>query len=262
MVTLTTWPWWVLLPLSLVVVLGITFGAKRLLTHFFGADSGSAVTTAGPLMTGFGALFAFLSAFVIATEWSTQTTADAAVAREAAASARLAWASTAAGVGTDAVQAQLDEYLTRTIDVEWGEMADGQPVSATESEPWRRLEQTTRVEAAAPGVTAPSTSEMLAALDDLASARRERLDISSRALPIPLFMILGLSGLALCVNAAVLTIPHSPRTTVVAATIIVVVALDLGLVLVLGGPFRGTLTASPDLLQGVQDGLRAGFFRL
>lgn len=262
MVTLTTWPWWVLLPLSLVVVGATTLGAKRLLTHFFGSDSGPAATTAGPLMTGFGALFAFLSAFVIATEWSTQTTADAAVAREAAASARLAWASTAAGVDTDAVQAQLDEYLEHTIEVEWGEMGDGNPVAATESEPWRRTEQTTRVQAAVAGVTSPSTSEMLSALDDLASARRERLDLSSRSLPVPLFMILGLSGLALCVNAAVLTIPHSPRTTVVAATIVVVVALDLGLVLVLGGPFRGTLTASPDLLLGVQDGLRTGFFRL
>jgi hypothetical protein len=262
MVTLTTWPWWVLLPLSLVVVLALTFGARRVLTHFFGADSGSAVTTAGPLMTGFGALFAFLSAFVIATEWSTQTTADAAVAREAAASARLAWASTAAGVGTDAVQGQLDEYLQRTIEVEWREMGDGARISATESDPWRRLEQTTRIQAGEPAVETADSTEMLSALDDLASARRERLDLSSGALPLPLFMILGLSGLALCVNAAVLTIPHSPRTTVVAATIIVVVALDLGLVLVLGGPFRGTLAASPDLLQGVQDGLRAGFFRL
>jgi hypothetical protein len=42
----------------------------------------------------------------------------------------------------------------------------------------------------------------------------------------------------------------------------VVVALDLGLVLVLGAPFRGTLTTSSELLQGVQDGLQAGFFRL
>lgn len=262
MVTLTTWPWWVLLPLSLVVVLAITFGAKQLLSHLFGADSGPAVTTAGPLMTGFGALFAFLSAFVIATEWSTQTTADAAVAREAAASARLAWASTASGVGTDEVQAQLDEYLQRTIEVEWRQMGTGAPISATDSDPWRRLEQTTRIQAGEPTVETADSTEMLSALDDLASARRERLDISSQSLPLPLFMILGLSGLALCVNAAVLTIPHSPRTTVVAATIIVVVALDLGLVLVLGAPFRGTLTASSDLLQGVQDGLRAGFFRL
>ena len=114
------------------------------------------------------------------------------------------------------------------------------------------------------GVAAPATSEMLSALDDVASARRERLDLASRALPIPLFVILGLSGLALCVNAAVLTIPHSPRTTVVVATIITVVALDVGLVLVLvlGGPFRGTLTSSPLLLEGVQAGIQTGFFRL
>ena len=59
-----------------------------------------------------------------------------------------------------------------------------------------------------------------------------------------------------------LTIPHSPRTTVVVATIITVVALDLGLVLVLGGPFRGTLTSSPSLLEGVQAGIQTGFFRL
>ena len=262
MVMLTTLPWWVLLPLSLVVVFAITMGARRALTHFFGADSGSAVTTAGPLMTGFGALFAFLSAFVIATEWSTQSTADAAVAREAAASARLAWASTAAGIDTGAVQGHLDDYLGRSIVIEWPEMADGTPIAATDNDQWRALEQTTRTQAGRAGVAAPSTSEMLSALDDVASARRERLDLASRGLPIPLFVILGLSGLALCVNAAVLTIPHSPRTSVVVATIVTVVALDLGLVLVLGGPFRGTLTSSPALLEGVQAGIQSGFFQL
>ena len=40
MVMLTALPWWVLLPLSLVVVFAITLGARKALTHFFGADSG------------------------------------------------------------------------------------------------------------------------------------------------------------------------------------------------------------------------------
>ena len=151
MVMLTALPWWVLLPLSLVVVFAITLGARTALTHFFGADSGSAVTTAGPLMTGFGALFAFLSAFVIATEWSTQSTADAAVAREAAASARLAWSSTAPGIDTDAVQGQLDVYLGETIVVEWPEMADGTPIAAIDNDEWRTLEQTTRARPTRPG---------------------------------------------------------------------------------------------------------------
>ena len=56
--------------------------------------------------------------------------------------------------------------------------------------------------------------------------------------------------------------PALAATTVVVATIITVVALDLGLVLVLGGPFRGTLTSSPGLLEGVQAGIQTGFFQL
>jgi hypothetical protein len=262
MVTLTALPWWVLLPLSLAVVFGLTMALRAVLGRVVGEDPQPAIGLAAPLMTAFGALFAFISAFVIATEWGTLAQADASVAAEARASARLAWASTADGIDTAAVQGSLSSYLDEAVSVEWSAMADGEAVAADTSSEWQALERTVRRQLERPDVDTAEASEVLGALDDLAAARRGRLDLAAHTLPLPLFVILGLSGLALCANAAVLTLPHAPRATVVAWSIVLVVALDLGLVLVLGGPFRGSSVTAPDHLAEVDLALRAGFFTL
>ena len=75
MTAITTLPWWVILPLCLIVVFGVALGARVVLHRFLGDATPHALANSSTFMAGFGALFAFLSAFVISTEWAAQSAA-------------------------------------------------------------------------------------------------------------------------------------------------------------------------------------------
>jgi hypothetical protein len=228
------------------------------LHRFLGDAMPHALANSSTFMAGFGALFAFLSAFTIATEWQAQSSADAAADAEAAAATRLAWAANAPGLDTAGLQGQVAAYLEEVVTVEWPAMREGEHVHGNDSEVFRRLQASVRSAALASDVSPVASGELLAGLDDLADARRERLSLADRSLPLPLFLVLGFSGLAMCVNAALLTIPNTRRADVVFGAIATVVALDLGILLVVNGPYRGTLQTSPQPLAAVEADIERG----
>lgn len=257
---LTGLQWWVIFPLSFLAVGAVAFGSRRIFRAFLRHHSSPSVKHAIPLMPTLGALFAFLSAFVIATEWTAQAQADSVVTRMSSASARLAWAATAPGADTSTIQIALAEDLTVTSTKGWHDLQDGNDTAAIETESFRHLEQVVRASAYSPSVPTPAATELIAAVDDLGAARRELANAATRSLPMVLFVALGLSGIMLTLNAVILTIESPGRSSYVVLSVVLLVAIDLALLLVLAAPFRGSLQTSPAPIESITREIDSGFF--
>lgn len=262
MVLLTGLPSWFVILMSFVAAIGVTILLRVVIRRMQRDDGDDAVRHAGPLMPTLGALFAFLSAFVIAYEWNSQSQAAALVQHVAAASSRLAWASTAPGFDVTAIQSSLHVELVAMSTDGWDALAKDRTDQAMATEQFRQLEQTVRASAYSSGVATPAATELLAAMDDLAASRRELAAMAERSLPSLLFIALGISGFALIANAVTLTIRSHRRTMFVVGSIVVLVAVDLAILLIFAAPFRGTVVTSPAPLEHVAELLEAGWFRL
>lgn len=260
--TLTSLPWWLLVVLSLAFSVSVAIAFRKIVRRTQRGSGDDPVRHAGPLMPTLGALFAFLSAFVIATEWSSQSQTESLVQHVASASSRLAWASTAPGADTAAIQSSLQQELSTMVTVGWPALADRRTVDAVATEQFRSLESTVRLSAYSPSVSTPASNELLASIDELAAGRRDLAADAERSLPALLFVALGLSGVALIANAVTLTIRSDRRSTFIVGSIVVLVAIDLAILLVLAAPFRGTLTVSPAPLEHIGQELAGGWFRL
>ena len=260
MTSLTSLDWWILFPLSLLVIASIAIVAHIIIRRFLGHHASRSVSHAAPLMPTLGALFAFLSAFVIATEWSAQSSADSTVAHIASASARLAWASTAPGANTIEIQKAITEDLTFTASTGWTELQNGNEIALVETESYRTLQKTVRDSAYSPAVATPASNELLAAVDDLGSTRRDLANAAGRTLPPLLLVVLALSGIILTINSVILVVESPGRSSFVVLSVVLLVAFDLALLLVLAAPFRGTLQASPKPLESVVQEIDSGFF--
>ena len=68
MTTLTSLDWWALFPMLFIVIATIAVVSHFVIRRFLGHHARRSMGHAAPPMPTLGALFAFLSAFVIATE--------------------------------------------------------------------------------------------------------------------------------------------------------------------------------------------------
>lgn len=219
------------------------------------------VAVAGPLMPALGALFAIAAAFTISTEWNALREAQDQVAREAASAARLAWASTTPGVDGQQTRALTADYLQATVDQEWSDISTtsgergGQAFAAL-----TRLQQHVRRQVADGTLPAPVATESLAGLDDLTTARRIRVASASHEIPPVLLYLLVVSGVALIVDAEVLTLRHRRGLGFMATGLVVVTAMTVALILAISAPFHGELRASHAPLDQMIDDLHGGRF--
>jgi hypothetical protein len=123
------------------------------------------------------------------------------------------------------------------------------------------LESGVRGAASATDTTTQAGAEMLASLDDLTTARRERVTAQSTHLPTMFVFALFLAGLAVVVNAAALTVGR-PKTGRLIVLLVAVVAVDIALVIALWEPFSGAIPVSDRPLTDVIAQLGDGFFVL
>lgn len=254
-------PGWLLLVGIAVLVFGTLAVARVVVGRLFPGDQiEEASALAGTLMAAFGALFAFLSAFLITNEWTQHNAAETAIANEAAASARLAWSADTPGVDRARVVAVVDAYLTATVHDDWPAMADGRLDPLPSDAPYRDLQTTVRAQATASGVESPSATEMLNALDGLAQGRRDRLVAAERVMPAAIYGVVVVSGLALVVNTVIVARSRPWRTGRIVGSIALVVTLDLALILLISGPFKGSYVAGSRPLQRVDAQVEQGWF--
>jgi len=260
MTFLTGLSWWILVPMAFLLVGGIALITRIVTTQLLKDHAGQSSTNAGPLMPTLGVLFALLSSFAIAAQWTNQSSADSVVSRMSTASARLAWASTAPGASTIKIQSALANDLTATAENGWGQLQSGDNILFNESASYRELQQTVRDSVYSSTMSVPASTELLSAVDEVGASRHELTDAASRSLPTLLLIVLALSGIALTVNAVILTVASHRRAAFVVTSIVVLVSLDLALLLVLAAPFRGTVQTSPKAIQAVVVRIETGFY--
>lgn len=261
MAWLTSLPAAVLVLGGLAFALLIAFGSRLALRALIpAADRDGAYSIAAPLMPALGAIFGILIALSLASEAGFLASAQGNVSTEAADASRLAWAATSPGVSTAPIQSALLGYLRATRAYEWhgNSAADGDDPATVRA--IANLERVVRAQADHPALGTPTSTELLASLDALTSDRRARLAAASRELPALYVVVLVLGGVALIVNATVLTLRGGVRPALVIGGLSVVIGLSIALLFALGTPWRGSITVSGQPIDSVVHDLTVGYF--
>jgi hypothetical protein len=118
-----------------------------------------------------------------------------------------------------------------------------------------------RAQTARPGVTTPTSSELLASLDAITSDRRARLAAASRELPVPYVVVLVVAGATLITNATVLTLRSGRRAALPVGGLAVVIGVSMALLFALSAPWRGSVTVSGQPIDTVVRDLITGYFQ-
>lgn len=255
---LTALPWWVLVPGTLLVIATVAFLLRSAFERLLGSSRSQAASFAAPLMPALGVLFAFMSGFAITAMWGGHSAAELTVSREATASDQLAWAATARNVDTRSIQSALVIYLDSVIEDEWPRQSQSTPSLERQSADFKNLQQTVRSSASNPSVGQADAMALINDVDDLSMQRAARLGASKSSMPLALFVALVVSGLALCLNALIVSVAGERRSRLVTYSIIVVVALDLAVLLILAGPFTGSQQVSNTPLIEVREQIITG----
>ena len=259
--------WLTSLPAAVLVVSGLALAllvaiAGRLAVRALipAAEREGAHAVAAPLMPALGAVFALLMGLTLASEASFLASAQGIVSNEAADASRLAWAATSPGVDSAPIQSALLGYLRATRAYEWqgSNAAEGNDPATVRA--IANLESAVRTQAARPALGTPTSTELLAALDALTNDRRARLAAASHQLPVLYVVVLAVSGAALIVNAAALTLRSGRRAALLVGGLSAVIGLSLALLFALGTPWRGPITVSGQPIDNVVQDLNAGYF--
>ena len=240
--------WFAVWTIAAYLVLDAVIGAKA---------QGDLGIAAGSLMGALGALFAFLTAFVITIEWSQHREAEHTLGMEADACIRLAWITNSPGCDGAAIRRDLAAYLRSVLDEEWSVLADGAGCEATQDR-MGELQYQVRGTAAQPDVPASVSDDLTSAADAIAVTRSERLNAAAHDLPTPLFLLAFLSGVILALNAIVLALHLGQPYGFAVAGIVAVIPFDLALLLAIALPFRGDLHVEGHSLVRVLDNLSRG----
>ena len=122
------------------------------------------------------------------------------------------------------------------------------------------LENAVRTQVARTALGTPASTELLASLDALTNDRRARLAAASHQLPALYVAVLALTGAALVVNAAALTLRGGRRPALLIGGLAAVIGLSLALLFALGTPWRGPITVSGQPIDAVVRDLNTGYF--
>jgi Protein of unknown function (DUF4239) len=238
---------------------GWTVAAYVVLDEVIGSESQADLApVAGPLMGALGALFAFLTAFAITTEWGQHREAENTIGMEADACIRLAWISGSPGCNGVAIRRDLAAYMRSVLHEEWPTLArSGDGCEATHDS-MSALQYRVRHTAADPDVPVSVSTDLTTAADSIAVTRSNRLNAAARDLPTPLFLLAFLSGVALALNAVVLALHVDRNYALTIAGIGAVIPLDLALLLAIAVPFGGDLQVDAHPLVRVLANLEGG----
>ena len=251
---------WQVLLLSLLTVAVVSVGVALLIRRFLGpGPRDRAGITAAAYMTALGSLFAILTGFLISSEYLTLREANHAVGAEVAAASQLAYAT---GVLPPADAERLQDDLTAYLDAlrsgEWPALAAGVADRSPAVPAMRTLQQAVFEVANRPYVPSAASGTLQDAVNDLTTNRRQRVVISTGGLPLPLFALSVMAGLALIVNSLLVAGRQGMRYSLVALGIMLAVALDLGAILAISAPFNGAFVVSTDPISSLITELQNG----
>ena len=207
---------------------------------------------AGPLIPALGALFAFLAAFAINTEWREFREAQRAVDLEADAAGRFGLIAESPGLDHLNLRRLLAGYLDQVVTDEWPRLREGRG-SQDARDALAALFRETRRTVTAPGVGPVTGIDLIGAVDAMVALRRDRLSVARRSIPSALLLLAFASGVVLCLDAVLVALPHERWVSIAIGGLVVITALALALVVSVSAPFRGTITVDPRPLATVLD---------
>lgn len=217
--------------------------------------------TAAAYMTALGSLFAILTGFLLNGEYALLRQTQNIVNEEVAAANRLAFATEGLpAADTSLVQDTLATYFDALGNGEWRALGLNTPENSPAVPALARLQQVVFDIGSRDYTPAATADGMQAAVSDLTGSRRQRVAISSQTTPVALLVLSFITGVALIVNAILVTLRSGRRFALVAAGIVVIVALDLSAIVGISAPFNGPFQASPVPMNQFATELRAGSY--
>jgi len=264
MTWLTNLPIGVLLFLALFIV-GIISGVVYWLLHSrIGDNRERNGMAAAAYMTALGSLFAILTGFLINAEYATLRQAQSLVGKESAAASRLAWASeTLPSVDTALVQQRLGTYLfdSNTSDFKAFGSSDAEAVQNSAGfQSLRELQSISFTIASRPYVVSSTSNAMEESIAELTNVRRDLLSIAGSQMPLELLLLSAIAGFALIINALFVALRSGGNTVYVAFGIILIVALDLGLIVGISAPFRGPFKVDSSPVETMASEVQSGLY--
>ena len=215
---------------------------------------------AAPLMTASGALFAFLTAFVITIEWNQHRDVERTVGLEADACLRLIWASESPGCDGPGTRARLLTYLRSVRNDEWPTLPRGSDGCTTTHALMLQLQRHVRTMAAHREVRSAAANDLIQAADSMVVTRADRLNAAGHDLPTPLFLLAFLAGIMLTLNAVSLSLTLQRGYSIVIGGLVVLIASDLALLIALSSPFAGALQVHGRSIVRILSELEAGHY--
>lgn len=262
MTILTSRPLWEILLLWLGVIVGFAVITNWTINRFMSDDPRErAGATAAAYMTALGSLFAILTGFLISSEYGTLRDARISLGAEIAAASQLAQASASlTPADTGKLQEDLRAYLSVLPRGEWQALATGTPGASPAAQQLRALQSTVFRVTAKPYVPPAAAGTLQDSMNAITASRRQRVVIASNSLPVPLFALSLLAGIALVVNSLLVSGRQGVRYGLVAAGIVLAVALDLGAIVAISAPFRGAFVVDPTPITELLDELDRGAY--
>jgi Protein of unknown function (DUF4239) len=198
-----------------------------------------------------GVLYAVLLAFAIVVVWQKFDDADNAVAREAGAAANIYRLSYGLGEASGtALRDRMSAYLEAVIDHDWPAMAHGgESPAATQA--LNRIYSATLADHSGDRLGAVALGEILAELDQVTSARRERLVMSAGVVPNVLWLVLFV-GAALTIGFTFFFGSENLRAqALMTGTLSLLIFGGLLIIIAVDYPFTGPVSVDPAPLEQV-----------
>jgi hypothetical protein len=215
--------------------------------------------TAAAYMTVLGSLFAILTGFLINSEYSTLRQAQNIVGIEVAGASQLAYASASLPPSdTSLVQASLVRYLTSVSAAEWPQLEVDPGARSRAGDDLSSLSRLVFSYGPRPYAPSVTTDAMQTSLATVTESRRQRLVIATQELPLPLFVLSVVTGMALISGALLVALRTGPRYGLVAAGIVLIVGFDLTAILAISAPFAGPFVTSTEPIQQLAQEIASG----
>jgi hypothetical protein len=257
---LTSQPTWAVFLTTLVAMAAIAAVAHHLMVTRISEERRQGMArTATVYITELGTLFAILTGFLISSEYSIYRQAQTSIAQETSAGTNLAYSTRPLpAVDVSQIQAREALYIDTIEREDWTALAKGQLPGGNTFETMRDLQGDAYRLTARAYSPASTEWELRQSVDDLIARRKERLAIGTLTLPGLMFILSVAAGLALVINAVMVSLGEGRYAALVAATIVVIVALDLALIIALSAPFRGGFVVSRAPLESLRIELQQG----
>jgi hypothetical protein len=222
-------------------------------------DSLLKAPVAPPFMALPAVLFAFLLAFMASAAWQNISLARISLVNEHTALARLAAVPLGPAAARQQMQAGLKRYLTAVIDDEWAKRYNESPspeagtaLDALNAGIWANASQCRAQGAGADCTSDLAVSTYIKALDDLRSAREERLSLGFQG-TLRLRWVLGIVlAIATALSIAAIHRPNERTAAISQALFSLSIWMTFAMVALHIQPYRGPDALTPGVLQEIR----------